>query len=362
MKKKAILERDKEYALFLRQILSERKILLLLKNLGSFEKAWNAKRNDLSNSNFSQAEIEDFFKKRESLKKDEILLRLEKSGSFLLTLHDDDYPPLLKEISHPPPVLFLKGKPLKDYSFLIGVVGTRRPTAYGRSLAREIGRELSKAGVCVVSGLARGIDTEAHYGALEGEGKTIAVLGSGIDVIYPYQNKKLYQLISEKGTVLSEFPLGALPQSYNFPQRNRIISGLSRGVVVIEAGERSGALITAYLALEQNREVFALPGSVKSKMSRGSHKLIKEGAVLVENAFDILHEFGIEVKKTTSKEEELGSKESLMLSLLEYEPKRIDEIVQASKLPVSEVLSTLTLLELKGKVAQDFGERYYRLN
>lgn len=361
MSEKSFLGKSKQCALFLRHILSERKLLALWKSCGTFEKAWNAEVRDLKKAGFDRSEVESFFRKREELNPEETLKELKENGCSLLTLEDGDYPELLQEIPLPPPVLFFKGKPLKDYSFLVGIVGTRRPTAYGRSLARELGRELSKAGVGVVSGLARGIDAEAHYGALEGEGKTIAVLGCGVDVIYPFSNAKLYKLISEEGTVLSEFPLGTSPHSFNFPQRNRIISGLSRGVVVVEAGERSGALITAHFALEQNREVFALPGSVKSKMSKGPHKLIKEGAYLVENAFDILREFGVEVKIEPA-EEEVSGRESLVLSALEFEPRRVDEIAQISKMSVPEVLSCLTLLELKGKVAQDCGERYYRLS
>lgn len=361
MNDKDCLIGSKKFALFLSYILSERKLYSLWKSCGSFKNAWNAQMSDLKKAGFNRSEGESFLRRRESLDLRRVLREFEGSNCSLITLEDDDYPELLCEISLPPPVLFFKGKPVKEYSLLIGVVGTRRPTAYGRNLARELSGELSKAGVGVVSGLARGIDTEAHYGALEGEGKTIAVLGSGIDVVYPFQNTKLYNLISQEGTLLSEFPLGTPPQSFNFPQRNRIISGLSRGVVVVEAGERSGALITARFALEQNREVFAVPGSVKSKVSKGSHKLLKEGACLVESALDILQEFGIEVKMELVKEE-LSAKETRILSALEFEPKRVDEIAQVSKMPVPEVLSCLTLLELKGKVAQDFGEKYYRLS
>jgi DNA processing protein len=355
------LNESKKSALFLRHILSERKLLALWESCGTFEKAWNAGAEDLKKAGFDKSEVEGFFRKRESLNLREVLKELEENECSLLTLEEDDYPELLREISLPPPVLFFKGKPVKDYFFLVGIVGTRKPTAYGRSLARELGRELSRAGVGVVSGLARGVDKEAHYGALEGEGKTIAVLGCGVDIIYPFHNAKLYKLISEEGTILSEFPLGTSPHSFNFPQRNRIISGLSRGVVVVEAGERSGALITAHFALEQNREVFALPGSVRSKMSKGPHRLIKEGACLVEDAFDILQEFGVEVKIERA-EEKVSDGENRILSALEFEPRRIDEIAQISKMSVPEVLSCLTLLELKGKVAQDFGEKYYRLS
>ncbi len=361
MSEKTFLSKSKKYALFLRHILSERKLLALWESCGTFEKAWNAGTEDLKKAGFDKSDVENFFRRRESLNLKEVLKEHEENECSLLTLEDDDYPELLREISLPPPVLFFKGKSMEEYFFLVGIVGTRKPTAYGKSIARELGRELSRAGVGVVSGLARGIDREAHYGALEGEGKTIAVLGCGVDVIYPFHNAKLYNLISKEGTVLSEFPLGTPPHSFNFPQRNRIISGLSKGVVVIEAGEKSGALITAHFALEQNREVFAVPGSVRSKKSKGPHRLIKNGACLVEDAFDILQEFGVEVKIERA-EEEVSDRESRILSALEFEPRRVDEIAQISKMPVSEVLSCLTLLELKGKVAQDFGEKYYRLS
>ena len=221
-----------------------------------------------------------------------------------LDIFDSDYPDLLKEIGNPPIVLYLKGNRKVLGKFLFAIVGSRKPTSYGVSIAGDFSDQLSKKGVVIVSGLARGIDTIAHQGALKG-GETIAVLGSGLLNIYPRENKGLVQEIASSGVVVSEFPLLTSPSRENFPRRNRIVSGISRGVLVIEATSRSGALITAHAACEQNREVFAIPGSINSPLSKGTHILIKEGAKLVDCLDDILEElnltstFGVEGKLET---------------------------------------------------------------
>jgi len=209
-----------------------------------------------------------------------------------LDIFDSDYPDLLKEIGNPPIVLYLKGNRKVLGKFLFAIVGSRKPTSYGVSIAGDFSDQLSKKGVVIVSGLARGIDTIAHQGALKG-GETIAVLGSGLLNIYPRENKGLVQEIASSGVVVSEFPLLTSPSRENFPRRNRIVSGISRGVLVIEATSRSGALITAHAACEQNREVFAIPGSINSPLSKGTHILIKEGAKLVDCLDDILEELNL---------------------------------------------------------------------
>ncbi|MBW1866762.1 MAG: DNA-protecting protein DprA, partial [Deltaproteobacteria bacterium] len=215
-----------------------------------------------------------------------------KKGYKIITLADSDYPPLLLEIPDPPPILYVCGH-LKTSLLNIAIVGSRNATKYGLTITRRLGTDLATLGITVVSGMALGIDTAAHYGALAGHGNTIAVLGSGLERIYPASNKKLFYQIAEQGAVISEFPLETEPESHNFPQRNRIISGTCQGTVIVEATRRSGSLITARIAAEQNRDVFAVPGSIQSFKSTGSHALIKQGAKLVENAQDIVEEFDL---------------------------------------------------------------------
>jgi DNA processing protein len=207
-----------------------------------------------------------------------------------LSLSSSDYPEYLKEIFDPPTVLYYFGD-VKPDDVCMGIVGSRKSSEYGKNTAKSFASKLSQNGFAVVSGMARGIDTKAHEGALESEGKTYAIIGSGLDIVYPPENKKLMQKIIDNGAVISEFPPGTKPNPYNFPIRNRIISGMSLGVIVVEAGLRSGSLITANLALEQGRDVFAVPGNINRIINKGSNKLIKEGAKLVENIDDILEEY-----------------------------------------------------------------------
>ncbi|NQT23051.1 MAG: DNA-protecting protein DprA [Candidatus Omnitrophica bacterium] len=215
---------------------------------------------------------------------------IEKLGIKVITIDDKEYPSNLKHIYNPPKVLYVKGKIVPKDHYSIAVVGARKSSTYGRETAARLARELAEKSITVVSGMARGIDTYAHRGALESGGRTIAVLGCGINIIYPPENKSLMEEISKSGAVISEFPINTPPLRRNFPMRNRIISGLSFGVVVVEAAEKSGSLITASLALEQGREVFSVPGRVDTRLSRGTLALIKEGAKLVENVDDILEE------------------------------------------------------------------------
>lgn len=222
------------------------------------------------------------------------LTLIEKNRIKVIDIFQTEYPALLKEIARPPLVLYVKGEPAVLSQYALAVVGTRIPTTYGLKMAEDFGAQLAGLGIVVVSGLARGIDTAAHKGALQ-QGKTVAVLGSGLLDVYPRENIKLAGEIVENGALISEFPLMTSPAKDNFPRRNRIVSGLCRGVLVVEAAQRSGALITAHLAAEQNREVFALPGKADSSLSRGTHQLIKEGAKLVECLDDILEELNIEI-------------------------------------------------------------------
>lgn len=244
-------------------------------------------------SSLSNQDIEKILELRNSYTLDRELRLIEKDKIECLDIFDKDYPLLLKEISNPPLVLYIKGDKRVLNKFLFAIVGTRTPTVYGISMAQEISYKLSLLGMVIVSGLAKGIDTAAHQGAIK-KGESVAILGSGLFNIYPKENKKLAESIGQSGAVVSEFPLFTPPLKENFPRRNRIISGLSKGVLVVEAGVRSGARVTARLACEQNREVFALPGKADSPLSKGTHILIKEGAKLVDSLEDILEEFNIE--------------------------------------------------------------------
>jgi DNA processing protein len=292
---------------------------------------------------------------------------VEKHGARLMTYWDPDYPELLRAIHDPPVVLFLKG-PLDWTAFIgIAVVGTRFPSSYGRQVAESISQELSRRGITVVSGMARGVDTAAHRGALIGSGSTVAVMGSGLDIVYPPENRKVYLEIIEKGAVVSEFPMGAAPEAPHFPRRNRIISGLCRGTVVVEAGNKSGALLTSELALEQNREVFAVPGSILSPKSTGTNRLIRDGAKLVSTVEDILSEFpefgpsdrGMDVPKFDLSE--LSENEIKLWNVLNNEPMYIDQIAAESGVATSEALALLLSMELKSCVKQLTGMRFVRV-
>ncbi|RLB28633.1 MAG: DNA-protecting protein DprA [Deltaproteobacteria bacterium] len=293
------------------------------------------------------------------------LIGLKRSGAKLITIFDSSYPKDLKEIHDPPPLLYLKGNDIPQGKTTIAVVGSRNPTHYGLKITEEICQSLAIRNITVTSGMARGIDSAAHWGCLRGNGLTIAVLGSGIDIIYPKSNRKLFNHIVDKGSVITEFPLGSPPEAKNFPIRNRIISGLSKGIVVVEASKRSGSLITASLALEQGREVLAIPGSIESFKSTGTHFLIKQGAKLVENADDILQELGLNYPY--SKEVDMGKKvmlppmeedEKQIYNILGNYPLHIDHIVRNSKMDSARVASLLTGLELKGVIKQLPGKMF----
>lgn len=291
-----------------------------------------------------------------------------KKDYFLLTRDDPNYPETLREIFDPPYLLYGAGNPevLKEPS--VAVVGARQPTAYGRAVAEKLARDLAARGLIVVSGMALGIDSIAHWGALNG-GRTVAVLGSGLDNIYPRENKSLFRKIAECGAVVSEFPPKMPPLAFHFPLRNRIISGLSLAVVVVEAAGRSGSLITARLALEQGREVMAVPGNVTSELSRGCHWLIKSGAKLVETWEDVVEEFSsplrerLLARKTEEKEKmpELSSEERKIFDRLKAdELTHIDELAEATTASMSEILALLLDLELKGLVHQVPGKYFQR--
>ena len=294
--------------------------------------------------------------------------RLKKRGYSVLTIADEQYPMQLREIFDPPLVLYYAGKIDALMEPSVSIVGSRKPTPYGRAVAERLAYDLSAKGLVVISGLARGIDSISHWGALRG-GKTIAVLGSGLETIYPKENRPLFEKIIENGLVLSEYSLKAPPLKYHFPCRNRIISGLSMGVVVVEGSKRSGSLITARLALEENREVMAVPGNITSEMSQGTNWLLQGGAKLVNDWKDVVEEFPSPLKEEILSKEKTKRREPPSLNkeekkiydlLLPDKLTSVDALVDQSNLSVSEILSILLNLEIKDLVTQRPGKFYQR--
>ncbi len=303
---------------------------------------------------------------RASLNIEEKWKQLKNEEIKLITFRDDDYPKLLKEIYDFPPLLYVRGNLRKEDKFSLAVVGTRRPSTYGQQITEEIVEGLTQSKVAIVSGLAYGIDSQAHQAAIDFGGRTIAVLGTGLDwqSVYPRQNRKLVEeIIASGGAVVSEFPCGMPAHKQNFPRRNRLISGLSLGVVVIEGNEDSGSLITARCALEQNREVFAVPGSIYNENSAGPNNLIKQGARVVTRANDILEALDLTLVKEFVKLEKVtadSKEEEILLQFISKEPKHIDQLILASGLKSEVVNSVLVIMEVKGKVKNLGGQRYVR--
>jgi DNA processing protein len=287
------------------------------------------------------------------------LRRAEQMGVTVVCLDAADYPPLLREIYDPPPALFVRGRlsePDTETSLAIAIVGTRSASPQGRSLARSLARELAGGGATIVSGLARGIDAAAHEGALEAGGRTLAVLGSGVDRVYPPEHELLATRVAERGAVLSELPLGSAPLAFNFPRRNRIIAGLARAVVVVEAPKRSGALVTARLALDGGRDVFAVPGHPSAPGAVGTNALIRDGAVLVRDAEDVASELGLSLKPCR----EAPATDEILRALEGGVPRTLDEIADRSGQPAAELLSRLTALELADRVRRLPGALFVR--
>lgn len=290
---------------------------------------------------------------------------LENTDIRILTYWDEHYPDRLKRIYDPPAFLFVKGDLSLFDTISIGIVGSRTPSEYGKSITEKLGRELVQNGITIISGFARGIDTIAHKSALENNGKTIAVLGNGLNIIYPNENKVLLDGFAKQGLLITEYPFGTKPDASNFPKRNRLISGLSVGVLVTEAAAKSGALLTAMYALDQNREVFALPGPVNSPRSAGTNNLIKQGAKLVQTVDDILSEFegqlNIKVNRTEKPMPVLKGAEKIVYELLTAGALHIDQIALKADISTSEALTALLMLELNGHVRQMAGKMFTRL-
>lgn len=356
--------------------ISQRDILIWLNSLGignsSIDKImdyfndlldlWNAEKDQIKSINNITDKVKDKIinnKNEEYLNK--LFVKLKEENVQVITIYDENYPKRLRYIEYSPKVLYLKGNIIEDDNLAIALVGSRKSTNYGKWACEKFVKELTDLGITIISGLANGIDTIAHKTALENGGRTIGVLGNGIDIVYPKRNLSLYKEMEKKGAILSEFPLGTTPFAYNFPQRNRIISGMSMGVLVIEAQEKSGSLITATHALEQGKDVFALPGNINSIFSSGTNKLIKDGARpllelddIIEEIYELkqLKERTISCRKNIIDYSDYSDTEIKILKILEEGPMHCDSIVYKINVDISSVNSILTILELKGVIKE----------
>jgi DNA processing protein len=332
---------------------------------GDLQAAWHADERALEQHDLPAPLISAIVRARTKINPQAEFARVNKVGASLITMDDNRYPTLLRTISDPPPILYMQGEITPDDSQSIAIVGTRKCTTYGRDITSTFTKSLVTHGFTIVSGLAHGIDAIAHRAALEHGGRTIAVLGCGIDSIYPNDHRGLAHEIAKHGAVVSEFPIGTRPDAHNFPRRNRIISGLSLGVFIPEAPEKSGALITTSIAADQGREIFAAPGNIFSPASAGTNRLIQDGAKLVMSIDDILNELNIahETVRTREVAEQIAPSNTLeasILKLLSAEPLHIDELARQLELPIAELISSLTMLELKG-LARNVGHMQYSL-
>lgn len=333
----------------------------LLDFFGSAEIAWQAPQSAWLSAGIPQRVVTNFSQVTQQVDLERVMEKIAAGNVRVITWSDSDYPRRLKEIDQSPPVLFIRGTINVEDDWAVAVVGTRRVTPYGRQVADEIGRFLAQNGVTVVSGLARGVDAIAHEAALQAGGRTFAVLGSGVDVIYPPEHRKLAAEIIRQGAVISDYPVGTQPDGVNFPPRNRIISGLSLATVVVEAGEKSGALITAEFAVDQGRDVFAVPGSILAAQSQGTNRLIEQGARPLLKMSEILEALKLEQipeKQQARKHSPMSKEEQSLLEHLSSDPVHIDQLCELTGLPITNVSATLTMMELKGFVTQVGGMNY----
>ncbi len=333
----------------------------LLDVFGDVERAYHAPADALRRAGLERRALESLLETRARVDLEREMQRVAAAGVRVLTWEDGGYPQLLREAPAPPPLLYVRGRLEPDDAWAVAVVGTRRASVYGREVTRRLSTGLARSGITVVSGLARGIDGVAHRAALEAGGRTIAVLGCGVDRVYPPEHRELARQISAHGALVSEYPLGTPPEAGNFPPRNRVISGLSLGVLIAEAGRSSGALITADYAAEQGRDVFAVPGSILSAGSVGTNRLIQDGAKLVLESADILRELNLTMATEQAQARHLlpaSEAEAALLAHLGPEPVHVDDLRRMAGLPIAEVTSTLALMELKGFVRQVGGMQY----
>lgn len=337
------------------------KLRNLLLKFKSPESIFTATTNDLVEIGRIDKElalaIKNYHRSDETKKKIELGKKL---AIKTISLLDNEYPKNLRTIDDLPPVLFVRGEIRNEDANALAIIGTRTATQYGKAVAEKFAFELATNGITIVSGLARGIDTKAHIGALKAKGRTIAVLGCGIDIYYPRENRNLYAEIAKNGAVITEFNLGTQPWAYNFPKRNRIISGLALGVLAIEAKSISGVFNTVQWAADQGRDVFAIPGDIRSKASEGTNQLIKDGAKPVSTSQEILEYLGFAVKKIEKQAIPLSEKEQKILEVINTEPLYVDQIAEITKQDIPSLLTTLLDLEMKGLVNQLPGKRYIK--
>jgi DNA processing protein len=333
----------------------------LLRHFGDLQAAWKAAPIELARAGLSRKVIERILQARQNVDLEKLWEKIESQGIKILTWEDETYPQRLKEIEQPPPVLYIRGDYLPDDLYAVAIVGTRRVTPYGRQITEELSAYLATHGITVISGLARGVDAIAHQTALRAGGRTIGVLGSGVDKIYPPEHRGLAEKMMTQGAIVSDYAPGTPPDAANFPPRNRIVSGLSLAVVVIEAGETSGALITAEFAAEQGREVFAVPGSILAPQSKGTNKLIQNGALPLLSVNDLMQALDLTrmgEHKAARKAIPSDETEARLMNVLGEEPLHVDEIRNQTELPIEKVSATLALMELKGMVRQVGGMNY----
>jgi DNA processing protein len=336
----------------------------LLDYFGDPQVAWHAPAEALRAAGLGEKVLQNLLLLRASLSPQKAWERIEQLGITILTLPDENYPRRLKEIDQPPPVLYLRGVLLPEDEWAVAVVGTRRVTPYGRQVAGEVASLLARSGVTVISGLARGVDGIAHQAALQAGGRSLAVLGCGLDQVYPPENRRLADQIMAQGALISDYAPGTPPEAANFPARNRLISGLSLAVVVVEAGQTSGALITAGFAAEQGREVFAVPGNITAPQSQGTNRLIFDGARPLLDPQEILEALEltqVPAQRTARQILPGDALEARLFEALGPEPLHIDEIRARTDLPIEQVTSTLAIMELKGMVRQVGGMNYVAL-
>jgi DNA processing protein len=337
----------------------------MLESFGDIESAWHASKDELRTLGLGQKTIDDFLRIRTGLNLEEEIDRIHAGGYKLVSWDSDGYPVRLKEIDSPPPILYVWGDLDPNDRWAVAIVGTRRMSPYGEAVTKELSSALAMNGITIVSGMARGVDGVAHQTALDNGGRTLAVLGSGLDHLYPPEHRRLAKQISEHGAVLTDYPLGTRPEARNFPPRNRIISGLALVVVIIEAGEGSGALITANFAADQGREVFAVPGKIHSKKSMGTNKLIKDGATPFLEVEDVLEALNFDI---IIRQEEINEFipedeiERMVYERLSFEPIHVDSIKAMCGLPVSKITASLAMLELKGRARQVGGMQYVKVS
>lgn len=337
----------------------------LLGFFSSAERAWHATEAELRQTGLPEVPLQRFVQGRAKINLSAEMEKVHRAGAHVITLEDENYPARLRQLEDAPVLLYVRGQLLPEDELALAVIGTRSASRYGRDAAHYLAKQLASRRITIVSGLALGIDSAAHRGALDAGGRTIAVLGCGIHTIYPRQNQALAGDILKNGAIITEYATGVPPAASNFPRRNRILSGLARGVLVVEAPEHSGTQSTVRAALEQGRDVFAVPSNIFNPQGTGTNRLIQEGAKLVMTAQDVLEELNMNIGKIETRQRiqqivPVEDKEQTILNLLEADPIHIDEIIRASGLPAGEVAATLMILELKGLAQSSSPMQYCR--